>query len=243
MSNSSIQRTVPGLASGAATLICAWPIAHRLGITPTIDALMELAGAAGIAVLCLWYGMVFAAIAITLRLTAMLCGWQWMEGSDLIDRMSAAVKARVRKLWDGTKAVLHAAIGMPVIMAVSAVWKPFEDWLFEKINAFELERQLRAEYRRNFRTQYRTFAEFKRAYYGEEEKPAPKDSTMSAADALSMLGLTDTCTQAELEAKHRALMKKIHPDVGGTDGLAAKLNEARYTIIKSRGWKQKGEKR
>ena len=100
--------------------------------------------------------------------------------------------------------------------------------------AVEIDRGLRAEYRKNFRTQYRTFAEFKRAYYGQEQAPAPPRNTL--ADALVLLGLPKDCTKQQLEAQFKALMKKLHPDVGGTDGLAAKLNEAKDTIMKEKAW-------
>jgi len=240
MSNRSIDRAIPGLVSGAATLLLAWPAAHRLGVTATIDALMDQAGNARMAVLGLWYAAVFTALATTMRVAAKLCGWSLVDGGGLLDRFGSWLTERIYAAGRWTYEVVDFAILMPVRMVVAAFWKPFEDWLFAKINAFELERELRAEYRRNFRQQYRTFAEFKRAYFGETEKPAAKSAAMSAEEARALLGLSARFSDAELEAQHRKLMKKNHPDVGGTDGLAAKLNEARDTLTKTRSTKRKG---
>lgn len=240
MSNRSIDRAIPGLVSGAATLLLAWPAAHYLGITATIDSLMDQAEDARMAVLGLWYAAVFCAIATVMRVAAMLCGIGMIDTGGLFDRLGVWLTERIYAAGRFTYEVFDLAIFTPVKITAASFWKPFEDWLFEKINAFELDRELRAEYRRNFRKQYRTFAEFKSAYFGQFEKPAPKSAGMSAEEARALLGLSATFTDAELEAQHRKLMKKNHPDVGGTDGLAAKLNEARDTLTKTRSTKRKG---
>lgn len=55
---------------------------------------------------------------------------------------------------------------------------------------------------------------------------APRED-MTAADARSLLGLGDEATPAEIQAAWRRLMARAHPDQGGTEGLAARLNAAR----------------
>lgn len=69
---------------------------------------------------------------------------------------------------------------------------------------------------------------------GEQKKQAPpKSSTgpMSRRRALSILGLAEGATPAEINAAYKRLVKKLHPDVGGTDGLAVLLNEARAVLL------------
>lgn len=144
----------------------------------------------------------------------------------------------LRNLKAAIAAFFAFTVVMPLRIGLSLVWKPVEDRLFALINGWEIERTLRAEYRKNFRTQFRTFGEFRRAYYGEEQKVGTKATGDNTAEAFALLGLKDTCTRAELEAQHRKLMKKLHPDVGGTDGLAAKINQAKDIIIKRKGWKK-----
>jgi curved DNA-binding protein CbpA len=54
---------------------------------------------------------------------------------------------------------------------------------------------------------------------------------MSRRRALSILGLAEGATPAEINAAYKRLVKKLHPDVGGTDGLAVLLNEARAVLL------------
>ncbi|RVU33824.1 molecular chaperone DnaJ [Hwanghaeella grinnelliae] len=54
---------------------------------------------------------------------------------------------------------------------------------------------------------------------------------MSRAEALSVLGLQDGCTSDEIREAHRRMMKSAHPDAGGSDYLAAKVNEAKDVLL------------
>ena len=60
---------------------------------------------------------------------------------------------------------------------------------------------------------------------------------MSKQDALSTLGFpTDSSLPSEeqIVQAHRKLMQKVHPDKGGSAGLAAQLNEAKLTLLRIR---------
>jgi curved DNA-binding protein CbpA len=48
---------------------------------------------------------------------------------------------------------------------------------------------------------------------------------------LEILGLQEGATPDEIEAAYKALIVKNHPDQGGTDWLAARLNEARDILL------------
>lgn len=55
---------------------------------------------------------------------------------------------------------------------------------------------------------------------------------MQADEARAILGVGQEAGRAEIEAAYRRLMLRAHPDVGGTGGLASRLNAARDRLIK-----------
>ena len=61
----------------------------------------------------------------------------------------------------------------------------------------------------------------------------PPQSTMSRTEALEVLGLSEGVSTEDIEAAYKALIVKNHPDQGGTDWLAARLNEARAVLLDS----------
>jgi hypothetical protein len=70
-----------------------------------------------------------------------------------------------------------------------------------------------------------------RARDGDSTQSPPRSGRMTRAEALSILGLTEGASRADIIAAHRRLIKAVHPDVGGTAGLAARLNEARDVLL------------
>lgn len=63
------------------------------------------------------------------------------------------------------------------------------------------------------------------------QAPQKSDGPMSRAEALDILGLEEGAGADEIEDAYKALIMKNHPDQGGTDWLAARLNEARDTLL------------
>ena len=61
---------------------------------------------------------------------------------------------------------------------------------------------------------------------------AAPQGTMTRDEALSILGLQDGATPEDVDRAYKRLMQKIHPDRGGSSYLAAKINQAKETLIK-----------
>jgi DnaJ family protein C protein 19 len=61
--------------------------------------------------------------------------------------------------------------------------------------------------------------------------PPPRQGTMTPQEAYEVLGLQPGATEAEIRAAHHRLMRSAHPDSGGSDWLATRVNLARDVLI------------
>lgn len=122
----------------------------------------------------------------------------------------------------------------------------------------EEKRQLRTLYYEEYADDFASFWAFKRywdalqrgeepPYPGHEEEkekphfdPGPRPNPKPRADpykqALAELGLSGTFTKAEFKARYRMRMKKVHPDITGSNSAAVRVNAARDLINQRKGW-------
>jgi hypothetical protein len=65
------------------------------------------------------------------------------------------------------------------------------------------------------------------------QRPPPSGprTDMSRDEALAVLGLAEGATADEIRAAHRRLIQRMHPDVGGTADLAARINRAKDVLL------------
>ena len=56
-------------------------------------------------------------------------------------------------------------------------------------------------------------------------------SAMRPAEARELLNLPVGASKDEIRAAHRRMMARVHPDAGGSAGLATRVNAARDTLI------------
>lgn len=61
---------------------------------------------------------------------------------------------------------------------------------------------------------------------------ARHSGTMSEDEAYEVLGLQKGAARDDVARAHRTLMKKLHPDHGGTTSLAARVNEAKDVLMR-----------
>ena len=75
--------------------------------------------------------------------------------------------------------------------------------------------------------------DWRQGWRGEEAGPRaqPSSSDVTIEEAYAILGLKPGADAAAIKAAHHRLMMQLHPDHGGTDYLATKINRARDVLL------------
>lgn len=106
-------------------------------------------------------------------------------------------------------------------------------WLFALLAAFLafFQRIMQVlQYLPLFKKLFGSFADTGK--YSQQNNQTPQNNkTMTRHQAADILGIKETASKQEVVAAHRRLMQKVHPDRGGSDVLAAQINEAKKVML------------
>jgi len=69
------------------------------------------------------------------------------------------------------------------------------------------------------------------AQKSQPRRPGPRGGAMTREEALAVLGLAPGADRAAIQAAYLRLMQAAHPDRGGSDWLAARINQARDVLL------------
>ena len=66
---------------------------------------------------------------------------------------------------------------------------------------------------------------------GASSHAAAPQQAMTMEEARELLGIDEQASRQDIIEAHRKLIARVHPDKGGTAGLAARLNQARDCLL------------
>ncbi|MDP5071583.1 MAG: molecular chaperone DnaJ [Congregibacter sp.] len=114
---------------------------------------------------------------------------------------------------------------------------PFKDWLLEEMNREQLDTL--QQYCQANDTESAQLLDgyleqrFKDTNGQGASSEVPQGGDMSRKEALDILGLGENADEDAIVSAHRKLMQKLHPDRGGSDYLAAKINQAKDLLLQA----------
>ncbi|PLW81954.1 molecular chaperone DnaJ [Kineobactrum sediminis] len=113
---------------------------------------------------------------------------------------------------------------------------PLKGWLLDELNRSQLEELLRYCQREDNDSVQLLDSYLQQRFpdekeFGRQGGAAPETGNLSRTEALAVLGLAEGASNEDIIAAHRKLIQKLHPDRGGNDYLAAKVNQAKDFLL------------
>jgi len=114
---------------------------------------------------------------------------------------------------------------------------PLQNWRLDELERSQLEELLRYCQQEDNDSVQLLLGYLEQRFPGEadfgrqQQTAADTGGGISRAEALAVLGLDDSASDDDIVQAHRKLMQKLHPDRGGNDYLAAKVNQAKDFLL------------
>lgn len=198
-----------------------------LGITVVVVILATLAGRMH------WVGAAFTGLLVALRQFAPLLirffpllASQFGKASASGSQKSTVETAILRMQLDHDSGQLEGDV----------LQGPFKDWRLADLNRDQLN-QLHAYCKEQDGDSLQLLENYlEQRFPGESFSSQRSTSTVSEGEmnrsqALAVLGLAEDASKEDIVTAHRKLMQKMHPDRGGSDYLAAKINQAKDFLL------------
>lgn len=115
---------------------------------------------------------------------------------------------------------------------------PYKDWQLDELDREQLD-ELRRYCAENDTEALQLLEGYLEQRFGEGEASGAQggagavssSNAMTRREALDVLGLGEDADRDAIVDAHRKLMQKLHPDRGGSDYLAAKINQAKDLLL------------
>ena len=113
---------------------------------------------------------------------------------------------------------------------------PFREWLLDEMDRDQLQTLLQFCQAEDDESAQLLASYLQQRFPGDsgfqqQAPPGASSSGMSRQEALAVLGVAEDADREAIIAAHRSLMQKLHPDRGGNDYLAAKVNQAKDLLL------------
>ena len=124
--------------------------------------------------------------------------------------------------------IIQAATGQ---MTGTVVHGQFEGRTLDSLSAQELQ-ALSQECEQSDKKAYYLLRFVRTEQPHQNANPPPNFDDPAYEEALQILGLSPNPTKEDIIKAHKRLIHKLHPDRGGSDFLAARVNQARDVLLK-----------
>ncbi|GAB3287177.1 DnaJ domain-containing protein [Parahaliea aestuarii] len=116
---------------------------------------------------------------------------------------------------------------------------PFSDWFLDEMDRGQLDELMQYCQREDSDSAQLLAGYVEQRFPGSDsgqqqtggEQRSADSGGMTRKEALAILGLGQDASDDEISAAHRSLIQKLHPDRGGSDYLAARINEAKDFLL------------